>query len=246
MEPVAAPGPHLTPQFTHTPGQVAFSPDGTQLIVATKASTNAINVLHIGRWGQPSAAPVVNTEPGTLPFAVTFDTAGHSVVAETGIGSLLTFRLNLDETVTQIDAVASTQTAPAGSRRQVLTCSPATPAAAAHRGWAPSADTGQPQRSAHQPRRHRDRPGNCGRGGYARRSVPVHADRCTRNRRRVRFQRQGRLAHRDRNCHRGRRSRWRRHRRSVTPITSAAPSPMRHRGRDLPGRQQRDHHPQAP
>ena len=96
--------------FTATPGQVAFSPDGTHLIVTTKGSTNSIDVFTIGFFGQPSPAAVVN-DVGNLPFAVTFDTAGHLVVTETGAGDLVTFTLNPDGTVTQIDAVASTQNA---------------------------------------------------------------------------------------------------------------------------------------
>ncbi len=40
-----------TPQFTHTPGQVAFSPDGSQLIVTTKAASNAIDVFHVDGFG---------------------------------------------------------------------------------------------------------------------------------------------------------------------------------------------------
>lgn len=103
--------PTATPQFTHTAGQVAFSPDGNQLIVTTKANTNAIDVFGIGPSGRPSAAPVVNTEPGAVPFAVTFDRAGHLVVAEAGTNSLVTFRLNAKGTLTQIDAVGSTQQA---------------------------------------------------------------------------------------------------------------------------------------
>jgi 6-phosphogluconolactonase (cycloisomerase 2 family) len=112
--------PTATPQFTHTPGQVTFSPDGNQLIVTTKANTNAIDVFGIGRSGRPSKAPVVNTEPGAVPFAVTFDQAGHLVVAEAGNNSLVTFGLNATGTLTQIDSVASTQqatcwVAPAGA-----------------------------------------------------------------------------------------------------------------------------------
>ena len=68
----------------NTPGQVAFSPDGSQLIVTTKANGNAIDVFKVGRFGQLSASPVVNSEPGTVPFAITFDPAGHLVVAEAG------------------------------------------------------------------------------------------------------------------------------------------------------------------
>jgi 6-phosphogluconolactonase (cycloisomerase 2 family) len=103
--------PTDTTQFTHTPGQVAFSPDGSQLIVTTKDSTNAIDVFHVGFFGYLSRTPVVNSEPGALPFAVTFDPAGNLVVADTGIGSLVTYSLNADGTVTQLDAVSSTQAA---------------------------------------------------------------------------------------------------------------------------------------
>jgi 6-phosphogluconolactonase (cycloisomerase 2 family) len=98
-------------QYTHTPGQVAFSPNGSQLIVTTKASTNAIDVFRVGFFGQLSPKPVVNTEAGALPFAVTFDSAGNLVVADTGIGSLVTYSLNANGTVTELDAVSSTQSA---------------------------------------------------------------------------------------------------------------------------------------
>ena len=56
---------------------MAFTPDGSQLIVTTKASTNAIDVFHVGFFGELSPTPVVNVEPGALPFAVTFDPAGQ-------------------------------------------------------------------------------------------------------------------------------------------------------------------------
>ncbi len=98
-------------QYTHTPGQVAFSPDGSQLIVTTKASTNAIDVFHVGFFGELSPRPVVNVEPGALPFAVTFDSAGNLVVADTGLGSLVTYSLSANGTVAELDAVSSTQSA---------------------------------------------------------------------------------------------------------------------------------------
>ena len=76
--------PNATPQFTNTPGQVAFSPDGSQLIVTTKANGNDIDVFGVGFGGRLSARPTVNTEPGTVPFAITFDVYGHLVIAEAG------------------------------------------------------------------------------------------------------------------------------------------------------------------
>src|SRR3954451_11265562 len=65
--------PNATPEFTHTPGQVAFTPDGSQLLVTTKANTNAVDVFSVSRTGAPSAQPVVNSEPGAVPFGVDFD-----------------------------------------------------------------------------------------------------------------------------------------------------------------------------
>ena len=48
--------PTATPQFTHTPGQVAFTPDGSQLIVTTKANGNDIDVFRVLRDGRLSPA----------------------------------------------------------------------------------------------------------------------------------------------------------------------------------------------
>ena len=56
-------------QFTHTPGQVLYSPDGSQLIVTTKATTNAIEAFRVGFLGFLSQSPMVTTESGSVPFA---------------------------------------------------------------------------------------------------------------------------------------------------------------------------------
>ena len=68
--------PNETPQFTSTPGQVAFSPDGSQLIVTTKNNGDDIDVFAVGPFGLLSPSPVVNPEPGTVPFALGFTPAG--------------------------------------------------------------------------------------------------------------------------------------------------------------------------
>ena len=103
--------PAATPQFTNTPGQVAFSPDGDELIVTTKANGNDIDVFGVGFLGYLSAGPVVNSEPGTVPFAISFDRAGFLVVAEAGTNSLATFKLNRDRTITQVASVPTGQAA---------------------------------------------------------------------------------------------------------------------------------------
>ena len=91
--------PAETPQFTSTPGQVAFTPDGSQLIVTTKNNGNDIDVFGVGFGGRLSARPVVNAEPGTVPFAITFDSSGHLVIAEAGTNALATFALGAHGTV---------------------------------------------------------------------------------------------------------------------------------------------------
>jgi 6-phosphogluconolactonase (cycloisomerase 2 family) len=103
--------PTASPEFTHTPGQVAFTPDASRLIVTTKANGNAIDVYGVSLVGYLSATPVVNTEPGAVPFAVSFDREGNLVVAEAGTNSLASFRLNDDRTLTALHAVATGQAA---------------------------------------------------------------------------------------------------------------------------------------
>jgi 6-phosphogluconolactonase (cycloisomerase 2 family) len=112
--------PTASPQFTNTPGQVAFTPDGSRLIVTTKANGNDIDVFGVGVGGRLSAAPVVNSEPGTVPFAISFDSYGHLVIAEAGPNALATFTISGHGTLSQLDAVGTGQAAtcwvaPAGS-----------------------------------------------------------------------------------------------------------------------------------
>jgi DNA-binding beta-propeller fold protein YncE len=111
--------PTASPQFTNTPGQVAFTPDGSQLVVTTKANGNDVDVFGVRFDGRLSAAPVVNSEPGTVPFAISFDFYGHLLIAEAGTNALATFALAPSGTVSLVDAVptgasATCWVAPAG------------------------------------------------------------------------------------------------------------------------------------
>jgi 6-phosphogluconolactonase (cycloisomerase 2 family) len=103
--------PTQTPQFTSTPGQVAFTPDGRQLIVTTKNNGNDIDVFAVGFGGWLSQAAVVNPEPGTVPFGITFDTTGDLVIAEAGPDALGTFGVAADGTVTPISQLNDGQAA---------------------------------------------------------------------------------------------------------------------------------------
>jgi 6-phosphogluconolactonase (cycloisomerase 2 family) len=103
--------PTASPQFTNTPGQVAFTPNGAQLIVTTKANGNDVDVFGVGFGGYLSARPVVNSEPGTVPFAISFDQYGHLVIAEAGTNALATFAVSGHGTLSQLDSVGTGQAA---------------------------------------------------------------------------------------------------------------------------------------
>lgn len=99
-----------TPEFTHTPGQVTFTPDGGKLVVTTKANGNNIDIFAVDRFGAISATPVVNADPGQVPFAATFDAGGHLVVSEAA-NAVATFTVNADGTLTLVDRQATGQAA---------------------------------------------------------------------------------------------------------------------------------------
>jgi 6-phosphogluconolactonase (cycloisomerase 2 family) len=103
--------PAATPEFTHTPGQVAFRPDGTQLLVTTKAGTNAVDVFAVNRAGGLSKSPAVNVEAGAVPFAAAFDRRGHLALAEAGLNAVATFDLHRDGRITALDTAATGQAA---------------------------------------------------------------------------------------------------------------------------------------
>jgi 6-phosphogluconolactonase (cycloisomerase 2 family) len=104
-------GTTATSQFTATPGQVAFTPDGSRLLVTTKATTNAVDVFAVRADGRLSASPTVNSLPGDVPFAVAFDQAGHVAVAEAGPNAIATFALSHGGKLTQLDAAKTGQMA---------------------------------------------------------------------------------------------------------------------------------------
>jgi 6-phosphogluconolactonase (cycloisomerase 2 family) len=103
--------PTETPQFTSTPGQVAFTPDGTRLIVTTKNNGNDIDVFTVGFGGWLSRSPVVNAEPGTVPFGITYDEFGHLVIAEAGPNAVETFSLARDGIVSPVQQATDGQAA---------------------------------------------------------------------------------------------------------------------------------------
>jgi hypothetical protein len=103
--------PAATPQFVTTPGQVAFSRDGSQLIVTTKANGNDVDVFRVFPWGLLSQTAAVNSLPGTVPFGIALDRDGNLVIAEAGTDALASFVLRRDGTIDQLATVATGQAA---------------------------------------------------------------------------------------------------------------------------------------
>jgi len=104
--------PTLTPQYLNTPGQVGFSPEGTQLIVTTKDNGSDIDVFGVKANGRLSAAPVVNASAEPVPFGFVFDPDGRLVVTEAGGADVSTYGLDADGTLTHASTVADGQSAP--------------------------------------------------------------------------------------------------------------------------------------
>jgi DNA-binding beta-propeller fold protein YncE len=103
--------PTAAPEFTHTPGQVAFTPDGDQLIVTTKANGNAVDVFGLDRLGGPSLRPTATVLPDAVPFAVAFDARGQVAVSEAGPNAVATFSLDRRGALTPIAEAPTGQAA---------------------------------------------------------------------------------------------------------------------------------------
>ena len=103
--------PSATPQFTHTPGQVAFTPDGSALLVTTKANGNDVDVFAVDQDGLLSSSPAVNPEPGAVPFAISFGPSGDVLIAEAGPNALESFSLASDGVLTAAHTALTGQAA---------------------------------------------------------------------------------------------------------------------------------------
>jgi 6-phosphogluconolactonase (cycloisomerase 2 family) len=102
--------PNPSPEFTSTPGQIAFTPDGSKLIVTTKGDGQSIEVYPVSLFG-PSTNPVVTPDPGNVPFAIAFDQQHQLVIAEAGPSALATFTVNRNATLSLITRTTTGQAA---------------------------------------------------------------------------------------------------------------------------------------
>ncbi|WP_328459525.1 lactonase family protein [Streptomyces sp. NBC_00448] len=99
------------PEFTHTPGQVSFTPDGSRLVVTTKAGGSSIDVFGVRPSGALTARPVVTEASGSVPFGFTFDDRGRLVVTDAGTNAVLTFAIRRDGSAVRLDSASTGQMA---------------------------------------------------------------------------------------------------------------------------------------
>jgi hypothetical protein len=92
------------PNFHDGPGQVTFSPNGSELLVNTKEATNSIDVFRVGPSGYLSAAPTVTPDDSNGPFSFAFTPSGQLAVAEVAPSALHTFAFGPDGTLTSLSA----------------------------------------------------------------------------------------------------------------------------------------------
>ena len=94
------------------PAQVAFTPDGTHLVVTEKA-TNALDTFTIDHHGRAGDA-VSSASNSTTPFGFGFDAHGHAIVSDAGAGpatAAVSSHVINDQGAHTISVVGDTQTA---------------------------------------------------------------------------------------------------------------------------------------
>jgi hypothetical protein len=94
------------PNFLAGAGQVGYSPNGKFLIATTKGSSSSYDVFSVGANGNLSSSPTVTAATNAVPFAFTFDSAGHLVAVEASNSSVSTYSINANGSLTPIGTVS--------------------------------------------------------------------------------------------------------------------------------------------
>jgi 6-phosphogluconolactonase (cycloisomerase 2 family) len=99
------------PNFLTSPGQVGFTPDGSKLIVTTKASGSTIDIFRVRRDGTLSETAVENPSATPVPFAFTFDPRGRLVSGEAAMSTVTTYTINANRTIANPQSQSDNQVA---------------------------------------------------------------------------------------------------------------------------------------
>ena len=104
--------PQATPgsgeQFTHTPAEIAFTPNGSRLVITTKAAGQSVEVFTAHTLGP---VPVTTSVPGAVPFGFTFDPAERLLITEAGPNALASFSLSWNNRLTTLSVAPTEQAA---------------------------------------------------------------------------------------------------------------------------------------
>jgi 6-phosphogluconolactonase (cycloisomerase 2 family) len=92
------------PNFLSSPGEIGFTPDGSELIVTTKASTSSLEVFRLNPHGRIVGQPTVTADPGNVPFSFTFTPSSQLVVAEAANSTVQTFGLGSHGALSSLSA----------------------------------------------------------------------------------------------------------------------------------------------
>src|SRR5439155_4380977 len=87
-----------------------LTPDRSELLDTTKASTSSIDVFQVGSDGRLSASPVVNPSATPVPFAFTFG-SGRLVDGEAGASSVTTYLVDAGGTLSDPKSASDGQVA---------------------------------------------------------------------------------------------------------------------------------------
>jgi 6-phosphogluconolactonase (cycloisomerase 2 family) len=79
--------------FTDSPGQVVFSPSGSELLVSTKHNTSSIYAYPLDEFGTPARNPVITSDPGANPFSLAFEQDGTLAATAGTTPAVSTFSL---------------------------------------------------------------------------------------------------------------------------------------------------------
>jgi 6-phosphogluconolactonase (cycloisomerase 2 family) len=99
------------PNFLMAPGEVMFSPDGSELFVTLKHSGNDILAYHVDADGRLWAAPVVDPTATPAPFSMVFAGPNELVSAESGNSVLSTYLADSDGQLANQASLADNQAA---------------------------------------------------------------------------------------------------------------------------------------
>ncbi len=91
----ATPANGAQPQILESPAEVGFSPDGRFLVITDKGGVSGKGLIHVFKVSdnRPSASDVITQTAGAVPFDFAFDRFGHLVVVDASTGSVTSYSI---------------------------------------------------------------------------------------------------------------------------------------------------------